>query len=157
MKVIAIDPGYDRVGFAVLDKNPKEKVIYSECYITDKNNDFAERIFRVGQRLEEIILKHQPDFCAIEQLFFSKNTKTALQVSEARGMMVYIAKKHGLGVYEYTPNQIKLAVTGYGAATKNEVFTMVNRLVDIPKNSQQDDEVDAIAAGLTFLACYREG
>ena len=134
MKVLAVDPGYDRVGLAIIEKKDIERVVFSECFTTDKKDSFSARIFAIGSHIESLIEEHQPEFFAIEQLFFAKNTKTALAVSEARGMMLYIACKHNLKIFEYTPNQIKLAVTGYGAANKQEVHAMVQRLIAIPNN-----------------------
>ena len=158
MKVIAIDPGYDRVGISVLEKgeNNKEIIIFSECFTTDKNKTINDRIFSIGSRINELILKYKPGYLAIEGLFFSKNTKTALSVAEARGVIIFQAYRYNIPVYEYTPNQIKVAVTGYGSATKKDIFFMVSRLVDLSDKKRIDDELDAIAIGLTFLSSYRD-
>lgn len=157
MKVIAIDPGYDRIGIAVLEKKDnREFVVFSECFVTDRKDDINQRIFTIGKRVATLINEYQVQYFAIESLFFSKNTKTALQVSELRGVVIFQAKNNNIPVYEYTPNQIKLAVTGYGSASKKDILFMVSRLVDLSDKKRIDDELDAIAVGLTFLASYRE-
>lgn len=156
MIVIAIDPGYDRVGIAVLQKKEgKEYVLFSECFTTNKKETINRRIMSIGDRVGELISEYKPEFCSIEGLFFSKNTKTALSVAESRGVVIYQALRKGLGVYEYTPNQIKVAVAGHGGASKKDIFFMVSRLVRIDDRKRIDDELDAIAIGLTFLASYR--
>ena len=156
MNVIAIDPGYDRVGIAVLEKkNGKEKVIFSECFFSDKKQDINLRIMSIGKRVADIMHTYNPEFCAIEGLFFSKNTKTALKVAEARGVIIFQALSYDIPVYEYMPNQIKVAVVGHGGADKKDILSMVSRLVEMDDRIRIDDELDAIAIGLTFLASYR--
>lgn len=156
MKIISIDPGYERVGIAVLDKKDgKEVVLFSECFKTKKEEVLNERIMLIGKEVEKIITEFQPKALAIEKLFFTTNQKTAMGVSEARGVIINEAKQKGLGVYEYTPLQIKIAVTGYGKATKNQVLSMVTKLVKISDKITSDDEIDAIAIGLTCLATER--
>jgi crossover junction endodeoxyribonuclease RuvC len=157
MKVIAIDPGYDRCGIAVLEKkiNNKEVIIFSECFQTDKKKSLQQRIFSIGKRIELLIKTYHPESMAIEGLFFSKNTKTALQVSEARGVIIFQAMNNKLTLYEYTPNQIKVAVTGYGSAKKQDVHRLVEKLIILEDKKYIDDEVDAIATGLTFFASYK--
>ncbi|MFT7328264.1 MAG: crossover junction endodeoxyribonuclease RuvC [Crocinitomicaceae bacterium] len=155
MIILAVDPGYDRLGIAILEKNKKEKLIFSECFETNKDENINIRMMRIGQRIREIIHLYEPEVLVIEGLFFSKNTKTALKVSESRGVILFQASDLGLDIYEYTPNQIKVAVTGYGRSTKSEVHTMVSRLIDIGDEKKIDDEIDAIAIGLTFFASHR--
>lgn len=158
MRTLAIDPGYDRIGIAILEKNKgdtKETRIHSECFTTNNKDVLYERIFSVVERLEKLIQEHKPDRFAIENLFHTNNTKTVMGVSEARGAMIYIARKHNLEIHEYTPPQIKNATTGYGKATKKQVYEMVIRLLNLPKTIKQDDEIDAIAVGITDLAHAR--
>ena len=157
MRVLAIDPGYERVGIAILEKtkNNKEVIIYSECFETSKDLPFVDRLGLIGKHVRSVIKKYNIDMFAIEGLFFSKNTKTALKVSEARGVVIFQAIDKNIPFFEYTPNQIKVAITGYGKASKNDVHTMVQRLVDLEPRKRKDDEIDAIAIGLTFFAIYR--
>lgn len=158
MITISIDPGYERVGIAVLKKNPKgkEELIFSECFKTNSKAKLHERIFLVGKEVERIIEIYQPNRFAIESVFHTNNTKTVLGVSEARGVLMFVASSYNLIISEYTPPQIKNAVTGYGKATKDQVYTMVKKIIQLPENVKQDDEIDAIAIGITDLASARD-
>lgn len=153
MKVLAIDPGYDRLGVAVMEyQNGKEFLIYSTCVLTDKKSTLTDRLFFLGVAVKALIAEYSPDTVAIETLFFNKNIKTAIGVAEARGIIIYLAKEAGCITYEFGPQEIKVAVTGYGNSDKAAVFAMVERLVPgVPKNAL-DDEYDAIAVGITCLA-----
>ena len=152
MKVLAIDPGYGRIGFAVLQKEGgKNTVLFSECFETEKETAFEDRLAQIGDQERHIIQTHQPDCVAIERLFFSKNKKTALQTAEVRGVCIYTAKDSGLTVTEYTPNQVKNAITGNSNATKDDVVRMVPRLIALDSRKRHDDEYDAIAIGITHL------
>jgi crossover junction endodeoxyribonuclease RuvC len=155
MRVLAIDPGYDRLGVAVMEyMDGKEHLVFSTCVLTDKKSDLVDRLFVIGTTVSELITAHQPDTVAIETLFFNKNIKTAIGVAQARGIILYLAKKAGCVVHEFGPQEIKVAVTGYGNSDKDAVFSMVNRLVpNVPKNAL-DDEYDAIAVGITCLAQF---
>ena len=158
MKIIGIDPGYERVGIAVLEKNKtdrKETVLYSNCFKTNAKLSLDERIFLIGKEIEKVIKEFSPEVMAIEKLFFENNAKTAMGVSEARGAIVFVAKSLGLKVLQYTPLQIKSAVTGYGKADKSAVHMMVHKLVTLPKDVKQDDEIDAVAVAITGFATER--
>ena len=152
MKVLAIDPGYGRIGFAVLCKEGgKTTILFSECFETGKEVLFEDRLIQIGDRLRGIMREYQPSCASIERLFFSKNKKTALQTAEVRGMCIFTAKDYGLTVVEYTPNQIKNAITGNSNAAKRDVIRMVPRLVDLDDKKRHDDEYDAIAIAITHL------
>ncbi len=154
MRVIGIDPGYDRLGIAILERrNNKDELLYSDCLQTDKTETISERIFSLGARVEELIKKWSPESMGIEKLFFTTNQKTAMGVSETKGVLTYIARCAGLSVTEFTPLEIKIAITGYGKADKSQVLYMLNKLLKIEdqKKKRHDDEFDAIAVGLTCL------
>ncbi len=156
--ILAIDPGYDRCGVAVLDVSSgvgKESLVFSDCIETDKKLAFEDRLYEVVSCIEELIQAHKPDVFAIETLFFNTNQKTATKVSEVRGALLYLAKKYNLQIEEFTPLQIKVATTNSGRATKKEVYEMVKRLVKIEKSIKLDDEFDAIACALTCSASIR--
>ena len=157
MRVLGIDPGYDRVGFAVLEHDDvgKEKVLHSSCFTTSRNMAFPLRLKAIGNEMESLIGAHNPTVCAIEKLYFTSNQKTAMAVSEARGMLLHLAARAELSIFEYTPLQIKNAVTGNGRSDKKHVITMVTKLVEIAHPIHYDDEYDAIAVGLTCLASER--
>ncbi len=157
MKILAIDPGFERVGIAILEKtnSKKDLLVYSSCFKTKANIPFSERIKNIGLEIEKIIKKYKPEILAIEKLYFTTNQKTVMGVSEARGVIIYVASKNNLVIYEYTPPQIKVAVTGYGKANKENVMSMVPKLIEIKEKINSDDELDAIAIGLTCLACEK--
>lgn len=156
MRVLAFDPGYDRLGVAVLEYNQahQEQLLYSTCVETDRSHTLSQRLCTLGTTVEEIITTHQPTTVAIETLFFNKNIKTAIGVAQARGVILYLAEKAGCTIYEFGPQEIKVAVTGYGNSDKAAVYTMVERLVPGVPTKAHDDEYDAIAVGITCLAQY---
>ncbi len=156
MRVLAFDPGYERLGIAILEKNKgKETLLHSECVRTAKTRTFPERLAELGAVVEGLIKKWEPDCIAIENLYFENNAKTAMNVSAVRGMLLYIAASNKLPAHEYTPLQVKVAVTGYGRGNKADIALMVPKLVTIPPRKRLDDELDAIAVGITCLASIR--
>lgn len=157
MRILSIDPGFERVGIAVLDKTntPKHTLVYSNCFKTSAKIPFHSRLKLIGEEVERVIKKYKPEALAIEKLYFTTNQKTVMGVSEARGVIVYSASCNGLSIFEYTPPQIKVAVTGYGKSTKDGVISMVRKLIDVRIEVVSDDELDAIAIGLTMLACEK--
>ena len=158
MKVIAIDPGFDRLGLAVLDNTTgKDTLLHSECLVTNRSQSFSLRLLEVGTAIDTLLTKYQPDTMAIETLFFNKNVKTAIQVAEARGVLLYICQKFGCTIYEFSPQEIKIATTGYGMSDKTAVIAMVKRLIPEVPAAALDDEYDAIAIGITCLAQYGRG
>lgn len=155
MRIIAIDPGYERLGIAVLERNKKEELVFSTCFKTSKTLPFVERLELVGREVARVITEFEPKELAIENLFIDNNQKTAMRVAEVRGAILYQARLSGLAIAEYTPLQIKVATTGYGKATKEQVMSMVRRLISGAEKKFQDDEMDAIAIGLTHFAYVR--
>ncbi len=157
MKILGIDPGYDRLGIAIIEKplKGKEVVLYSNCFQTATKDSIYVRLKQVGEEVSRIIHEYKPEALAIETLFISRNQKTAMRVSEARGIIIYEALKNNIPVIEYSPMQIKVAITSDGTSDKDRIFKMVNLLVDIPKKVARDDEYDAIAVALTHSACLR--
>lgn len=156
MKILAIDPGYERLGVAILEKEPrgKEVLLYSECFKTSAKIPHHERLTFIGNKIKEVIGVYNPEILATEKLYFSNNQKTALLVAEARGVILYSASSLGLPVFEYTPAEIKIAVTGYGRSEKRQIIDMVKKLIIVEKEKKSDDEFDAIAIGLTHFATH---
>lgn len=156
-RIISVDPGFERLGVAIIEKenNRKERVIFSECFITSKKENHEERLLLIGEEISRLIKEHNPTSLAIENLFLNSNQKTAMRVAEAKGAVIYEAKKQGLSVFEYSPPQIKLAVTGNGRADKKSIIKMIPLLVKIDHKIKYDDEYDAIAVGLTYFAIER--
>lgn len=156
MRVLAFDPGYERLGVAVLEKQKnKDVLLFSHCIRTSGKLNFPQRLAELGAAAEALIKKWQPDAVVLENIFFEKNAKTAMQVAEVRGALTYIAASKGIMVHHYTPGQVKIAVTGYGRGTKKDIALMVPKLIALPVRHRLDDELDAIAVGITCLASIR--
>ncbi len=152
MRVLAFDPGYERLGIAVVEKqNNKDILIYSECFQTDKKDAHSRRLFFIYKRIKEIIEEYSPNTSALETLFFAKNQTTALKVAEVRGVILAVCESYGIKIFEYSPGAIKVGVTGYGKSDKAAITKMIPLLVKIDKKIKFDDEYDAIAVGLTCL------
>lgn len=168
MRILGIDPGFERLGVAILEKSfdhaqDKEKVVFSECFKTSAKLKFEERLLLIGEEVRSVIKKYKPEVLAIETLFLTTNHKTVMHVAEARGVVIYEAIQVGLKIFEASPPQIKIATTGYGKSDKTQVMKMVKILVKInPKTHpngrglsvgrESDDELDAIAIALTAFA-----
>ena len=155
MKILGIDPGFERLGIAILEKNintKKEELIFSECFKTSAKLEFSERLKLIGEEVQSIIKKYKPEILAIETLFLTTNHKTVMHVAEARGVVIYEASCAGLKIFEASPPQIKIATTGYGKATKEQMMKMVKILIKIDKSKKSDDELDAVAIALTASA-----
>lgn len=155
MRVLAIDPGYDRLGVAVIEfQNGREVLLLSTCIETDRTQSLPKRLADLGTQLTTIITDQLPDTLAIETLFFNQNQKTGIAVAQARGVVIYLAQAAGCSVYEFGPQEIKVAVTGYGKSDKQAVTSMIKRLIPSVPSQAHDDEYDAIAIGITCLAHY---
>ncbi len=162
MRVLAFDPGFERLGAAVLERSVggKEVLIHSECIRTSATLPFPQRLALLGGAAEALIEKFKPEAVSLEDVYFAKNAKTAMKISEVRGMLTYITAARGLLLYQFTPLQVKVAITGYGQSDKHAVAMMVARLITLPPQilgeaKRLDDELDAIAVGLTCLASTR--
>lgn len=151
MRVLAIDPGYGRCGVAVLEKRSGEKLLYSACIETSARKTFPERLLYIAEECAHLIRIHEPEAVALERLYITKNQKTAMQVAEARGAIIAEAARCNVPIFEYTPNEIKVAISGWGRADKKQVVTMLEMLLGV-NGKKHDDEYDAIAVGLTHLA-----
>lgn len=150
-RIIAIDPGYDRIGIAVFESG---MLISSECF-TPPKAAFGERLKKIFRRVNAVIARYKPESLALETLFFSKNQKTALRVAEARGIIELAGAEAGIPVFEYSPQVVKIAVTGSGNASKDGVIRMVEKLVPLERKKRLDDEYDAIALGIAHYSSLR--
>jgi len=152
MRILAIDPGYDRLGIAVIEgDSSRPNLVWSNCITPDKGTREL-RLARISRATSDALREYTPDALAIETLFFSVNKKTAIGVAEARGAVLAAAGIASMPVIECSPQQVKLAVTGHGGAGKASVAKMVPQLLALPKKKRLDDELDAIAIGITALA-----
>lgn len=155
MIILGIDPGIATVGYGVLDNGRKSICVDYGIISTPKDMDTPQRLVIIASALEELIHKYRPDAVAVEELFVSKNVKTAINVSHARGVILYTAIKAGCKLYEYTPLQIKQGLTGYGRADKSQIQQMVKMLLCLKQTPKPDDAADALAVALCHLQTNR--
>lgn len=152
MRVLGIDPGFDRLGLAVLEGDPSRPThIWSECVMPAKGA-MEERLAAVKQAVSDAIREYAPDRVALETLFFSTNKKTAMTVAQARGAVLSAAGEAGAPVKEFSPGTVKLAVTGDGRADKAAIAHMIPHLLTLPPKKRRDDELDAIAVAICGLS-----
>lgn len=149
MIILGIDPGYAIVGWGILDYNGVNfKTLAYGAINTRAGVDFPIRLAHIYDSLSLIISKYKPDCAAIEKLFFQNNQKTAIDVGQARGVIVLAAQKAGLEVFEYTPLQVKQSVVGYGRAEKNQVMEMTRAILKLKEVPKPDDTADALAIAI---------
>ncbi len=151
---IGIDPGYDRVGVAVLERfNNLDNLLYSTCILTDKKDDKNKRMLKVAENINIILDIYKPEVLAIESLFLFKNHKTVIGVAEAIGVIKYLAGVRGIKIIELTPMQVKSSLSGDGHADKSQVEYMVRQILKLSNEKKIiDDELDAMAIALTVSA-----
>lgn len=156
MIVLGIDPGIERCGYALFNRkgsDVKSFIYITSGLITTKKTDHVEIRMRVlSEKIEELLKKHAPEILIMEQLFFSKNVKTAIVVAQAQGVILEEAGKHNVPVTFLTPPQIKQIITGYGTSDKKSVQKMLHLTFGLEKELKQDDVADAIACATAF--CY---
>lgn len=151
-RVLAIDPGYDRLGIAVLEGDPSRPTLVMSTCVRPAKGAREDRLAEVSSAVTGAIQEYRPSMLALETLFFSINKKTAIGVAEARGAILASAGLASVPVSEYSPQQVKIAVTGHGGSDKTAVGSMIPRLLTLPKKKRLDDELDAIALGIAALA-----
>ncbi|MBU2036592.1 crossover junction endodeoxyribonuclease RuvC [Patescibacteria group bacterium] len=149
MLILGIDPGTARIGVGLIEYKKKKAVIKSYgCLTTSTNDSTAARLNDLHQQLAKFIKQHKPDIVAVEDLFFFKNLKTAIKVSQARGVILLAAAQRKLPIYEYTPLQVKQALTGYGRAEKKQIQQMVRVILSLKEIPKPDDAADALAVAI---------
>ena len=149
MIILGIDPGYAIVGYGVIRANSgRYQPLEHGAVVTQAGQEFNRRLEVIYDSLSKVMEHWKPEAVAIEKLYFQNNQKTAIGVAEARGVILLAAQKHGLEVFEYTPLQVKLAVTGYGQAQKPQVMEMTRRLLCLKEVPKPDDTADALAMAI---------
>ncbi len=150
MRILGIDPGTGILGFGVIEslKNNVQLIDAGVIRTPVKEND-AVRLQTIYQELSDIIKATKPTVMSVEKLFFIRNITTAMTVAQARGVVLLCGQQAGLTIFEYTPLQIKMAITGYGRADKKQIQEMVRVILKLPEIPQPDDCADALAAALT--------
>lgn len=159
MIILGLDPGLATLGYGVIRKEDRKKAEMLDYGIisTPKNENLAVRLCMLEKGIKQIIHKFKPDEIAVEELFFAKNVKTGIAVAHARGVILLTANKECGRLYEYTPLQIKQALTGYGRADKNQIQQMVKTLLGLKGIPKPDDAADALAVALTHAQTNKLG
>ena len=149
MRIIGIDPGYAIMGYGIVDQKGNQFApVDFGCITTHKDTPMPDRLKHLYEGLSEVILRWQPEEASVEQLYFSANATTALQVGQARGVAILACANMGLPIFEYTPLEIKMSLTGYGKAEKRQMQQMTKMLLRLEVLPKPDDAADALAAAL---------
>ena len=157
MIILGIDPGTATTGYGVI-KSEKGKIqaIDHGCILTKSSEDLENRLVTIFNELTKIIKKFKPEMAAVEELFFASNTKTAISVGHARGVLLLACSKTKVPVYEYTPLQVKQAICGYGRGDKQQIQKMVKTLLDLEEIPKPDDAADGLAIAICHAHSYRD-
>ncbi len=149
LRILGIDPGIAIVGFGLIEsESGRAKMLNYGAITTEAGLPLATRLWQIGNDMEELIGQCKPDAIAVEELFFNNNITTGIAVAHGRGIILYIAEKYGIPLFEYTPSQVKQAVVGYGKAEKRQVMDMTKRLLHLNSVPKPDDAADALALAL---------
>lgn len=152
MKALGIDPGTAITGYGILEgESDSIRVVDYGCIRTSSKEPSSTRLKKIYSDIKKIISKYKPEYIVVERLFFGANTKTAMAVGQARGVIILAATQAGLEIAEYTPLEVKMALTGYGRADKNQIQQMVKRLLKLKAIPKPDDAADALAVALCHV------
>lgn len=156
-RILGIDPGTGILGFGVIDIDHQRKATLVDAGVirTPVNQDDSQRLFTIYKELEGIIKELKPQILSVEKLFFAQNVTTAMSVAQARGVVLLLGKQFNLELFEYTPLQIKQALTSYGRATKNQIQEMVKIILNLKSIPKPDDCADALAAAICHSMTMR--
>jgi crossover junction endodeoxyribonuclease RuvC len=157
MIVIGIDPGLARLGYGVIEVTGRDNRMVSYGCIETSGKDFraSERLLKIYNAVEALFEKFQPSYVSLEKLFFSKNISSAMGVSEVRGVILLAAEQRAIPIAEYTPNQVKQAITGSGRADKRQMQEMIKRLLRLDEIPAPDDAADALSIALCHIHILR--
>lgn len=151
MKILSIDSGLERTGFAVFNKNGQGEMLLSHgCVLTNKSDTLPKRLFEIRHQIEQVFKKDKPDLMVLETIFFNTNQKTVVSIAQAQGVLIELAHAYKTRVEFLTPLVIKQTITGYGRSDKKGVQKMVKLLLKLEHEPKYDDEIDAIACGLAY-------
>lgn len=151
MTILGLDPGIARTGFGIIAPDTARAFVRCGCLTTPTHQAVEDRLFTIGQDLTQLIASHAPDIAVVESIFFGTNAKTAMLTAQTRGVLLYILRQHRIPVFSLTPLQIKSRLTGYGAASKQQVQTVVMERLQLDQSPQPDDAADALAAALCVV------
>ena len=155
MRILGIDPGYATIGFGLIEaERAQVHMVTYGAITTPAGLPLSRRLYQIGTDMEELIRQVKPDVIAVEELFFNTNITTGIAVAHGRGVILYAAERCGIPLFEYTPSQVKLAVTGYGKAEKHQVMDMTKRLLKLKSTPKPDDAADALALALCHARSF---
>ena len=155
MRILGIDPGFATIGFGLVEaKRGQARMVTYGAITTPAGLPLSRRLYQIGTDMEDLIGQLTPDVISIEELFFNTNITTGIAVAHGRGVLLYAAEKCGVPLYEYTPSQVKLGVTGFGMAEKRQVMDMTRRLLKLEKVPRPDDAADALALALCHARSF---
>ena len=159
MRILGIDPGLGRCGFGLIETSTRTgaRALDYGVVTTTVDAPLPARLLELYDSLVEVFEETKPEVVAVEKLFFSKNITTGIAVAEARGVVLLVAEQKGVEVYDYSPNEIKKSLTGYGVATKTQMQEMVRVHLGLDKKPKPDDAADALAAAITCGFLHRQG
>ena len=156
MIILGVDPGTATTGYGIINKEgQKHTLIKYGCVLTPAKTPLCDRLDAIFDELSEIIDEFKPEHIAVEELFFAAKSQTAIAVGQARGVILLAGKKKGLSVHEYTPLEVKMALTGYGRADKNQIQQMVKTLLGLKDIPKPDDAADALAIAICHANTFR--
>ncbi|NLO97531.1 MAG: crossover junction endodeoxyribonuclease RuvC [Peptococcaceae bacterium] len=156
MLILGIDPGTAIMGYGLIEKKGQTlRAVDYSCWRTPADLPMPYRLKILFENLENFLLKYSPDAIAVEELFFNRNTTTAISVGQARGIVLLSAARNNIEVFEYTPLQVKQAVVGYGKADKHQIQYMVRALLSLTENPKPDDTADALAIAICHAHSQR--
>lgn len=154
MRILGIDPGYATIGYGIIEyDNFRFKTVAYGAITTSPDKLFSDRLCDIYSDMQTLINNYKPDCLSIEKLFFNTNTTTAIDVAQARGVILLSARKSNVDIYEYTPLQVKQSITGYGRAEKHQVMEMVKTLLQLNSVPKPDDTADALALAICHGHC----
>lgn len=148
MLILGIDPGSTRIGYGLIKKNKSELILLKSGLLKISSQNKAQRLLEIENQFTKLLKEKKPDLIVLEKLFFMKNLKTALEVSQSRGVLTLVCVKHKISLLELSPSEIKMNVAGYGQADKKSIAKMVLKILRIDKINGPDDITDAIAAAI---------
>lgn len=156
MLTLGIDPGTATTGYGLVkEENGKLSLVDFGCITTNPKESSHDRLAKIYSAAKKLILTHHPNCLAIERLYFGNNSKTAMAVGQARGIMLLAAAELGIGVAEYTPLEVKVALTGYGKAEKKQIQQMVKVILKLDEAPKSDDAADALAVAICHFHSYK--
>ena len=154
MRILGIDPGYATIGYGIIEyDNFRFKTVAYGAITTSPDKLFPDRLCDIYSDMQTLINNYKPDCLSIEKLFFNTNTTTAIDVAQARGVILLSARKSNVDIFEYTPLQVKQSITGYGRAEKHQVMEMVKTLLQLNSVPKPDDTADALALAICHGHC----